>query len=211
MPNGRRVAGGILLLLVAILAMHGVMGPWVGSFAAGLEIAAIVWLLMRKVTVSCRVTISVLALAATIYGIQHEGWPIVSVQKILGGILHTLAYSGLLVWFLRSLRPGREPVVTGFARQLRTTMPSDVASYTRCVTIAWCVFFAAQLITSAGLLIVAPVTLWSDFVTLLNLPLIAVMTLAEFAVRMVLFRREVRTGLLATLAGLRQIRGLPGR
>ena len=39
-------------------------------------------------------------------------------------------------------------VVTGFARQIRRTMPDKVVRYTRLVTIAWCVFFATQLAVS---------------------------------------------------------------
>ena len=32
---------------------------------------------------------------------------------------------------------------TGLARRMRQTMPAKVVGYTRTVTIAWCVFFAA--------------------------------------------------------------------
>ncbi len=89
-------------------------------------------------------------------------------------------------------------------------MPDKVMRYTRRVTIAWCVFFAMQLGVSAGLLIMAPAAVWSSFVNLWNLPLAVAMILAEYSVRVVLFWREPRTGLIATLAGMRHIRGTLG-
>ncbi len=122
-------------------------------------------------------------------------------------VCHAAAYGCLLVYFGRSLRAGSEPVVTAFARRMRTTMPLRVMRYTRRVTQAWCIFFAAQLIVSAALLVWASPGVWSGFVTVLNLPLLAGMVLAEFGCRLVLFRREQRTGLLATLAGMRLLRG----
>jgi uncharacterized membrane protein len=108
-----------------------------------------------------------------------------------------------------SLRRGREPAVTGFARRLRRTMPDKVVRYTRQVTIAWCVFFAAQLGASAALLLMAPPAVWSAFVNLLNLPLLAAMVLAEFGCRLILFRHEPHTSLVDTIAALRHVRFTP--
>jgi uncharacterized membrane protein len=129
---------------------------------------------------------------------------------VAAGLCHAAAYALLLVWFAASLRPGREPVVTGFARRIRQTMPDSVVRYTRLVTLAWCAFFALQLGVSLGLLLAAPEA-WASFVNLWNLPLVAAMMLVEFVCRSYLFRREPPTGLMATLAGLRRIAGPPGR
>ena len=136
---------------------------------------------------------------------------LISAAKLaMAGVCHALVYSGLLIWFGSSLRSGREPVVTGFARRMRRTMPPDVVSYTRLVTLAWCVFFAGQIVLSLALLLAAPGYVWSGFVTMWNLPLVLAMILAEFICRTILFRHHQRTGLLATLAALRQMSGLPG-
>jgi uncharacterized membrane protein len=117
-------------------------------------------------------------------------------------------------------------VVTQFARQMRQTMPAAVVRYTRRVTIAWCIFFAAQIGTSAVLLATAPPPVfssgvfssgvlssaaWSSFVNLWSLPLVAAMFLMEYGCRVVLFRHESRTGLIATVAGLVHARGSAGR
>jgi uncharacterized membrane protein len=134
-----------------------------------------------------------------------SGLPARSVELAFGGICHAAAYGCLLTWFATSLRSDREPVVTGFARRMRRTMPDKVVRYTGWVTVAWCVFFVAQLAMSATLLIAVPVSVWLRFVTLWNLPLVAAMGLAEFGCRLLLFWREPHTGLVATLAGLRHL------
>jgi uncharacterized membrane protein len=57
--------------------------------------------------------------------------------------------------------------------------------FTRNLTIAWCVFFAAQLIASALLFAFAALATWSLFVNLLNLPLLALMFAGQLVYRMV--------------------------
>ena len=57
--------------------------------------------------------------------------------------------------------------------------------FTRNLTIAWCVFFAAQLIASALLFAFAALATWSLFVNLLNLPLLALMFAGQFVYRRV--------------------------
>jgi uncharacterized membrane protein len=53
------------------------------------------------------------------------------------------------------------------------------------VTVAWCVFFAAQLIASALLFALAPLNAWSLFINLLNLPLLALMFAGQLVYHMV--------------------------
>ncbi len=140
---------------------------------------------------------------------HHVGHVALTLLGALGGICHDVAYASLLIWFGQSLRPGHEPVVTGFARQLRQTMPDKVVRYTRKVTYAWCAFFAAQLALSAILPLTAPIAAWSAFVPLLSLPLLVAMILAEFGVRMILFRHEPHTGLIASVLAVRRVRFAP--
>jgi uncharacterized membrane protein len=222
MPVGRSgIAGGqfiipagILLVCVAPFLIYRVTADdapsWLIGAAVVVQVTVIVSLLTRSLAVWCRAILTVAALAVAAAAALSPGLPTRSVGLAVGGICHAAAYSGLLIWFARSLRPDREPAVTGFACRIRRTMPVEVVRYTRRVTIAWCVFFAAQLGMSAALLAVAPEAIWSAFVTLLNLPLIVAMILAEFGCRLLVFRGEPHTSLIATLAGLRNIRGMPG-
>ena len=105
---------------------------------------------------------------------------------------HTLTYSALLVVFAITLLPRRDPIITALARRMYGTIPDDMIVYTRGVTWAWCWFFAGQLAGSLALFLWAPLTVWSFFVNVLNLPLVALMFTAEHAFRLVHLRDAPR-------------------
>ena len=89
-----------------------------------------------------------------------------------------------LLWvFGRTLRPGREPLITGFARGVHDTLPPFIEAYTRSVTIAWCIVFALQVIVSLILFAYASRESWSLFVNVLSLPLVAATFVVEYAYR----------------------------
>jgi uncharacterized membrane protein len=121
------------------------------------------------------------------------------------GLSHAMFYAGLLLLFGASLLPGRTPLVTRLAQRLNPAFHGGMQRYTRAVTIAWCLFFAGQIAASAVLAIVAP-DAWRMFVTVLNLPLAALMALGEYGVRCWRFRNEPHTTLLATIRGVRASR-----
>jgi uncharacterized membrane protein len=215
MPVARDpIPGGLLFVLaglVPILIYHlsyGTQSPLLTGAAVAIQIAAIVWVAAGRLAKRYRAIVAFAGLAVVV-ALFAAGVPARPAGLAVGGLCHA-AYAGLLVWFAASLRAGHEPVVTGFARRMRRTMPPKVVRYTRRVTLAWCVFFAAQLATSALLLAAAPPGLWAAFVNVWNLPLVVAMFLAEFACRLLLFRHEPRTGLFATLAGLRRTGGASG-
>jgi uncharacterized membrane protein len=90
----------------------------------------------------------------------------------------------LLLWvFGRTLAPGREPLVTTFARKADSRLPAFMEAYARRVTIAWCLFCALQLIASAALFAWGSLEHWSLFVTVLSLVLVGAMFVAEYAYR----------------------------
>jgi uncharacterized membrane protein len=91
------------------------------------------------------------------------------------GVIHALAYVSLLLLFGRTLARGREAFITRIARQVHGTLPPALEAYTRRLTLAWCVFFAAQLVASALLLTFGTVNGWSIFINVLNFPLVALM------------------------------------
>jgi uncharacterized membrane protein len=102
---------------------------------------------------------------------------------LASALAHWSIYGGLLVVFALTLRPGHEPLITAIARRMHGSMPEELATYTRRVTIAWCCFFAAQLATSITLFVFAPLVVWSFFVNILDLPLVLGMFAAEYMVR----------------------------
>lgn len=209
MAGAARVLGVASMVLIAAApfaieaATWGAASPRVVRAAAAAQVLAVIWFLGRR---AGRYRVALAMAGAAGVAIFGVGLPARTIGLAVAGICHAAAYGGLLAWFAASLRPGREPVVTRFARRMRRTMPDRVVRYTRNVTWAWCVFFAAELALSAGLLAEAPLASWSSFVNLANLPAVAAMMLGEFAVRFMLFRHEPRTSLAATLAGLRNLR-----
>ena len=101
---------------------------------------------------------------------------------------HAAIYAGLLALFGRTLSRGHEPLITRFARQVHGTLPPQLATYTRRLTIAWCVFFGAQIVVSALLFGFASLAHWSIFVNVLNFPLLALMFIGEYTYRIVRHR-----------------------
>jgi uncharacterized membrane protein len=95
---------------------------------------------------------------------------------------HTLLYVGLLLLFAGSLRPGRVDLITQLAVRMGGPQTPARAAYSRAVTKAWCGFFAAQLVVSAVLRWGAPPALWLTF-NLLDLPLVCLMFVVEYAIR----------------------------
>ena len=98
-------------------------------------------------------------------------------------IPHAIVYLSLLVAFGASLRAGRKPIITVFAEKSRGTLAPSLALYTRRVTWAWCLFCGGQILGSVLLLSLAPITVWSTFLNLCNVPLLVAMFCGEFAWR----------------------------
>lgn len=87
--------------------------------------------------------------------------------------------------FAFSLLPGREALVTRLARVTHGgVLQESAVPYTRAVTLAWAIFFAAVAATSAFLFAFASIAAWSLFVNLLMWPLVAVMFVIEYAIRL---------------------------
>lgn len=126
-----------------------------------------------------------LAAGLAIYVLVHqERWGPAAAY----GIPHAVIYLSLLWLFGRTLRPGKEPLVTRLARSVHGTLPPALTAYTRRVTYAWCVFFATQMVVSALLFKFASLSNWSLFINVLNLPLLALMFIGEYVYRVIRHR-----------------------
>ena len=121
-----------------------------------------------------------LAMGIVIYLLEHQEQLGVAAAS---GMSHAAAYLFLLWYFGRTLAPGAEPIITRFARRVHGALQPDIEQLTRRLTIAWCVFFAAQLIASALLFAFASLDAWSVFVNLLNLPLLVAMFAGQWIYR----------------------------
>ena len=125
-----------------------------------------------------------LAAAALLARVAGPGFVAEPTLVAMSALSHAALYLSLLALFGSSLQRGHTPLVTGLARRLRGPLPPATLAYTRGVTWAWCGYFVGQLAVSAGLLLWAPVAVWSLFVNVLDAPLLVTMFAAEFAVRL---------------------------
>jgi uncharacterized membrane protein len=185
LPRARWRAG---LLLLGALVGYQVLLHWaissdpygLGEFLTIAPLAAaLVWLLGRSWR--RRLALSVLTLAAI------AGWSAWGAAGASPALVYLLPHAGaylLMLWFFgRTLMPGREALITRLSRRVHGALPAEIERYTRHVTAAWCVFFAAMALTSLLLYLLAPLAVWSIFANLLNVPLLAVMFLAEYLYR----------------------------
>ncbi|HEY1503262.1 MAG TPA: hypothetical protein VGF92_03125 [Stellaceae bacterium] len=124
----------------------------------------------------------------------------------VAAVTHWIIYGGLFLTFAVTLRPGREALLTFMARKLHGTISEEVRIYTRQVTYAWCAFFATQLLTSIALFVFAPLVVWSFFVNILDIPLVATMFVAEYLFRLHWLRNPPRHSLSAILSMIADVR-----
>ena len=127
--------------------------------------------------------------------------------RLAAGTSHALLYGTMFVVFAATLLPGRTDVVTNVAQRLNPRFHDGMRYYTRRVTIAWCVFFIAQLVVSALLLRFAPERWWLLFVNGLNVPLLVLMFVAEYVIRRRLFPGGQSADIATMVRGFRASRG----
>ncbi len=115
------------------------------------------------------------------------------------GLPHAAINLFLLGFFGRTLLRGREALITRLARRLHGTLEPDIESYTRNVTIAWCAFFAAQVLTSILLFQFTAVSVWLMFISFFTFPLLLLMFVGEYIYRILRHRNHPRVSILKTI------------
>jgi len=128
--------------------------------------------------------------------VQHYNWVFLlqhaGMQALLG-----LAFG-------RTLRPDHVPMVSRFAAIVHGHLSPALARYTRNVTWAWTLYFSTMATLSLLLFWLAPIAVWSAFANLLNLPLLILMFVAEYAARLYLLEPCDRAGPLEAIRAYRQ-------
>lgn len=117
----------------------------------------------------------------------------------VNGLSHASLNLFLLWLFGRTLLPGREPLISQISRHINGELKDEVVTYTRHVTIAWCVYFVAQVVVSLLLYVFAPLSAWSFFINVLNLPLLVLMFVAEKLYRTLRFPNHPKTSILKAI------------
>jgi uncharacterized membrane protein len=167
------------LHFTAVHAMDFRVGPLISLIPLLLLLCAMIW---RKSRAAGLLSVLLVSIGAIELGFS----PQVDLKPFYPAP-HIAIYLLLLVFFARTLRPGCEPLVTRIARHEHGTLPADIERYTRHVTLAWCAFFAGMVLASVLLFAFAPLPVWSWFANVLNVPLLLLMFLVEYAVRLLRF------------------------
>jgi uncharacterized membrane protein len=128
--------------------------------------------------------------------IAHHNW--------LFFLEHAGTYSLLCATFGRTLRRGRTPMISQFARIVHGELSPALLAYTRSATWAWTLYFAGIAGLSLLLFWFAPISIWSTFAYLLGIPLLTLMFAAEYAARCYFLPPGERAGPLEAIQAYRQ-------
>ncbi len=198
--------GALLILGIgySVLAYRAAASTRPDALDALVAIVPLLGLTFAIVWRSSRRTIMLalwLAACAGLYGasawlVTHYSWVFL--------LQHAGVYALLCVAFGRTLRPGRTPMVTDFARIVHRTLSPALIGYTRSVTWAWTLYFGCISGLSLLLFWLAPIAIWSAFANLLDIPLLALMFIGEYAVRCYVLPAADRAGPLDAIRAYRQ-------
>lgn len=117
----------------------------------------------------------------------------------VNGFSHATLNLFLLWFFGRTLLPGREPLISQISRRVNGGLNPEVVNYTRHVTVAWSIYFLLQVMTSILLYLFAPLSAWSFFINILNLPLLVLMFVGEKTYRTLRFPNHPKTSILKAI------------
>ena len=68
---------------------------------------------------------------------------------LIFGLPHMVTNLFLMWFFGRTLRNGREPLITSIARHVHGSLTAEIEIYTRRITYVWSLFFLLQVVVSA--------------------------------------------------------------
>jgi uncharacterized membrane protein len=115
----------------------------------------------------------------------------------------------LAYYFASSLRAGRVPLCTVFAREVHQTLSTELLTYTRTLTKVWVGFFVVTGCISSMLFAFASTTVWAFFTNLMMPVLILGFFIVESNCRRFFLPPADRVGLRSTFSAIRR-RGLTG-
>lgn len=135
-----------------------------------------------------------------------EFWsPLRQNVPLLYYLQHLGSHLALAAWFGRTLLGPGDALITSMARFLDGgSISARKQRYTRQVTMAWTAFFLVNALLSTLLFLAAPVAIWSVHANLLTGPLVAIMFLAEYLIRMRVLPAHERPSLAEVIRAYRQ-------
>ena len=191
------VAVALLLIAYAGLSHYSNSNPEAKGLATMLAIAPML-ILGGLMVWRWNGAILAVLLGAVVLLALHHYWSLLIDEFSIVYLIQQAGFHVLMAWtFGRTLLKGRMPLCTEFADKIHGPLTPLELTYSRSVTVAWTLFFVANLAVTFVLFSFAPLRIWSFFVNFVSLPLVLLMFVVEFAVR----RRVLPQvhGLLATM------------
>lgn len=96
---------------------------------------------------------------------------------------HVAIHLLLALVFGVTLQAGREPLVTALARRVHGGLTSEMAAYSRKVTLAWTIYFLIMAALSLALFVALPFAAWATFANLVTPVAIVAMFVGEYLLR----------------------------
>ena len=180
------VAVGAIVLSTALHVVPQMLRDWVNP----------AWSMLVLMTLdACVVALIVRSLTALLVGMLLAallGIAVVSHQQLLAALPSIALNLMLASVFAVTLRRGETPLIVRIAEVDNAALAPQFRRYLHGLTHAWAIFFAAMAALSLLLMLYAPFEWWSLFINVLSWPLIGVMFIAEWIVRVACFRKLPR-------------------
>lgn len=200
---------GYPILLHMFILKSEEVEMWQLLFVFAPLLGVALWIALRTVGKAWRPLV-VLLFAGLVYYIATGDHGRIGLLAVNG--LSSASLNLFLLWlFGRTLLAGRMPLISQISRHINGELRPEVAVYTRHVTIAWCIFFALQVIVSLLLYIFAPVSAWSFFINVLNLPLLILMFVGEKTYRTLRFPNHPKTSIMKAIEVYSRDFAAPGK
>ena len=197
------IAGLCATPLVVHLALWLSWPPLVTALVVGVQLSVVAAALLARSSLKHKLILALAVAGLFVTLVWQLGANALTVSS---GLPHAALHLTLLGLFGASLQPGREPLVTGIIKRVRGPIPPELVAYGRHLTIAWCLFFGAQLAISLTLLLTTPLAVWSFFVNVVSLPMVLLMFVAEFVYRSVRFRHLPRSRIADMIGAVIRLR-----
>jgi uncharacterized membrane protein len=179
-----RVIALAVVAVAYVLGTHWLMtgapaSPWNAVIVVAPMLAAAAWLAWQR---GQRWLAALAALATAALVVQAWRGDGLAVGSIYVG-QHVAIHVLLGFVFGLTLQPGREPLVSALARRVHGSLTRAMEVYSRKVTVAWTIYFAAMAALSLALYAFAPFDAWATFANLITPLALLLMFVGEYVLR----------------------------
>jgi uncharacterized membrane protein len=194
------IALGLLAAFALVLSIHVLLVERDGNSLALL--IAVGWTVACAVTTSLGSRRPVAGLLATAAGVGLCAFWWSTLERhvdLVYLVQHAGTHALLGFWFAGSLRAvgrGGEALITRLALRLHGSLPPAMIRYTRGVTALWAGYFLLMAVASCALYAFASLRAWSILANVVTLPLIVLIFVGEYLVRLRLHPRFDHVSLL---------------